>query len=223
FYTMQNWYLPVSYKTEMGGSSYASYLGDRLKCCNEREGVAAGQVGGCCSLMEPTTEIFCDNLQLLGLTAYDGTPCPANNWNCLYLVDEFDPAKAKAVQTYIPPNIINFIVPAGIVGALIILSILSSAIIACCAKLGFRVPERFKRNSNGADEDAEDPVEDMERDGSSKGRSTTVSQSSPDVSPRSLPSKGRKSKGGRKDLGIEVFEEIGETSPAATVTSGSFR
>lgn len=206
FYTMQNWYLPVSYKTEMGGNSYAAYLGDRLKCCNEREGEAAGQVGGCCSLMEPTTEIFCDNLQLLGATAFDGTECPGNGWNCLYL------------------NITNFIVPIGIVAAILVVSVLSSAIMICCRKVSDRLPERFHRRSVDY-EDAEDALEDMERDGSSKARSAAGSQGSPGQSPRSASSSKRRSKLSKKDLSMpmEVVEEIGDSSPTATVTSGSFR
>ncbi|CAE7848915.1 set5 [Symbiodinium microadriaticum] len=224
FYTMQNWYLPVSYKTEMGGNSYAAYLGDRLKCCNEREGEAAGQVGGCCSLMEPTTEIFCDNLQLLGATAFDGTECPGNGWNCLYLVDDIDPARAKAVRTYTPPNITNFIVPIGIVAAILVVSVLSSAIMICCRKVSDRLPERFHRRSVDY-EDAEDALEDMERDGSSKARSAAGSQGSPGQSPRSASSSKRRSKLSKKDLSMpmEVVEEIGDSSPTATVTSGSFR
>ena len=30
-------------------------------------------------------QIFCDNLALLGQRAWDGTPCPSNGWDCLFL------------------------------------------------------------------------------------------------------------------------------------------
>ena len=30
-------------------------------------------------------QIFCDNLALIGAKAWDGTPCPSNNWDCLFL------------------------------------------------------------------------------------------------------------------------------------------
>ena len=30
-------------------------------------------------------QIFCDNLALIGAKAWDGTPCPGNNWDCLFL------------------------------------------------------------------------------------------------------------------------------------------
>lgn len=35
-------------------------------------------------------EIFCDNLALLGRKAWDGTPCPSNGWDCLFLTLGWD-------------------------------------------------------------------------------------------------------------------------------------
>ncbi|CAJ1409460.1 unnamed protein product [Effrenium voratum] len=129
FYTMQGWNLPVAYKTEMGGSNFeAAYLGDRLKCCNDEN----GHVGSCCSLMDQVSEIFCDNLALLGHTAYDGTECPSNNWDCLFLIDEVDPARASAVQPYTPPDLVSFIVAAGVVFIFLLLAVFWSLIVRYC-------------------------------------------------------------------------------------------
>jgi len=222
FFTMQNWHLPVAYKTEMGGNSFASYLGERLRCCNND----AGQVGSCCSLMESRTEIFCDNLQLVGMKAWDGTDCPANGWDCLYLLDEFDAARAKDVKTYTPPSIISFIVPAGVVAAMMVLTLVCSALLVCCVNVGGLIPARFLPKGVG-EEDAEDPLEDIERDGSSKARAAAASTHS-DQEQRSPGSKAsRRSQAQRvvkAEMPIEVTEEIGELSPSVMSPSltGSF-
>lgn len=128
FYTMQGWHLPVSYKTEMGGLSFASYFGERLKCCND----ANGRVGPCCDLMESQSEIFCDNLALLGRKAWDGTPCPSNGWDCLFLIDGFDDAKATDLKFYTPPDLMGFIISAGMVMILLLLAVLWSLIVRFC-------------------------------------------------------------------------------------------
>jgi len=128
FFTMQGWHLPVTYKTEMGGFSFASYLGDRLKCCND----ANGRVGPCCDLMRGTSEIFCDNLALIGAKAWDGTPCPSNNWDCLFLIDDFDPAKASDLKFYTPPDLVSFIIAAGVVALFLVLAIFWSLIVRFC-------------------------------------------------------------------------------------------
>ncbi|CAL1163189.1 unnamed protein product [Cladocopium goreaui] len=128
FFTKQGWHLPVTYKTEMGGFSFASYLGERLKCCNDPN----GRVGPCCDLMESTSEIFCDNLALLGQRAWDGTVCPSNGWDCLFLIDDFDPAKAADLKFYTPPDLLSFIIAAGVVALLLVLAIFWSLVVRFC-------------------------------------------------------------------------------------------
>lgn len=128
FFTKQGWHLPVTYKTEMGGFSFASYLGDRMKCCNDPN----GRVGPCCDLMESTSEIFCDNLALLGKRAWDGTACPSNGWDCLFLIDDFNPAKASDLKFYTPPDLLSFIIAAGVVALLLVLAIFWSLVVRFC-------------------------------------------------------------------------------------------
>ena len=90
------------------------------------------------SALEPVdtwhAEIFCDNLALLGRKAWDGTDCPGNGWDCLFLtlgrvghfalacaagfplfvdwlfrIDDFDPARASDLKFYTPPDLLGFL------------------------------------------------------------------------------------------------------------------